>query len=96
MKLKPSDYIDEPWPTLHNFLCGIKGKDRQKVTSSLMKQPFKKKKFLGQTRCSADELHDQYNIWIAAKLLMTKGWKVTEEVKSEAQARKHRQEYIIE
>jgi hypothetical protein len=26
----PADYIDEPWPTLHDFLCGIKGKDRHK------------------------------------------------------------------
>ena len=26
----PADYINEPWPTLHDFLHSIKGKDRHK------------------------------------------------------------------
>jgi len=90
----PADYIDEPWPTLDDFLHGIQERDRHKRDLTIHKAALREQEILGPddiARCSADELHDRCNIPIGtAKLLVAEGQRVTQQVKSEAQVRKRR------
>jgi hypothetical protein len=77
----PADYIDEPWPTLDDFLHGIQEQDRHRQDLTIHKAALWEQEILGPddiTRCSADKLHDQCNIPIGtAKLLVVKGQRVT-------------------
>ena len=93
----PADYIDKPWPTLHDFLHSIEGKDRHKHDFTSHAAALREQEILGPddiARCSVDELHDWCNIPIRkAKLLAAEGQRVTEEVKLEVRACKHRQDH---
>jgi hypothetical protein len=90
----PADYIDEPWPTLDDFLHGIQEWDRHKQDLTIHEAALWEQEILGPddiARCSADELHDRCNIPTGTpKLLIAEGKRVTQQVKLEAQVCKCR------
>jgi hypothetical protein len=93
----PADYIDEPWPTLHQFLSDVQLRDRHKRDLVSHEAALREQEILGPddiARCSADELHDRCNIPVGtAKLLVDEGQRVTQRVKSEARARKRKRDH---
>jgi hypothetical protein len=91
----PADYIDEPWPSLHNFLLNASTKDRHKRDFISHKETLRNQEILRPddiVRCSAEELHETCAIPLGtAKLLVAEGQRVSQHVKSEAQACKCQQ-----
>ena len=93
----PTDYIDEPWPTQHEFLSDVQLWDRHRQDLMSHEAALHEQEILGPddiARCSVDELHDQCNIPVGtAKLLVDEGQRVTQQVKSEAHAHKCKQDH---